>query len=92
MARHAIRLADGRTVLELDDETGCLWERSPAYDLFHRPAVDTWALLHLLTAHETEIKSAYTREVGAAKAGLLPPLDIHYTGETTEHSPDEHQK
>jgi hypothetical protein len=62
----AIKLSDGRTIIELDEQMQ-LWESGGDSYQFHRPASDTWALLQLLQKHEAEIRKAAKEVSGAVK-------------------------
>jgi hypothetical protein len=59
----AIRLADQKTILELDEQMRLKEYGGDSYN-FTRPVHDTWALLQLLKAHEAEIQRAYNKQSG----------------------------
>ena len=62
MTIHAIKLTDEKTILELDDETGWLFESGGNFPRFHRSAEDTFRILQLLSEHIDAIQSGKDRE------------------------------
>jgi hypothetical protein len=70
MSRHCIRVGDD-TEICVDDETGYLWERGKNFPAFHRTAIDTAAILKLLSEHSDAILSARERERRLGMHGTL---------------------